>query len=127
MATRPGKTRPYKTLSAEQIEILPDLAGKLSKTQLAAYLGMSINTFNRICEDEPEIGLIYEQGRAVTTDAVASALIKKAKSGDVHAMKFYLERMSGWNETTVVKQETKKVKSFGDMYDDDDEDEDGDS
>lgn len=127
MASKKSKgTKPLRTLTEEQKAILPELAGRLTRAQVAHYFGMSANTLVRICRDEPEVEALYNQGRANTTEDIVSVLIKKAKSGDFNSIKLYLERMGGWHETTVVKQETKEVKTFSDMYEDDDENEDDD-
>ncbi len=127
MAARPKGTKPIRTLTAKQIKDLPDLAGRLTRSQLASHFGMCSNTLVRICRENPKINEAYESGRAKTIENVASVLIKRALAGDVNAAKFFLERQAGWTQTSVVKQETKKVKKFSDMYDDQDrEDEEGD-
>jgi hypothetical protein len=41
----------------------------------------------------------------------------KAQGGDNTAMIFYLKTQAGWKETTIVQNENKDVKTFGDMYD----------
>ena len=129
MSTLKSKTKRFKTLTKGQREELTELAGVLTKVQIAHRFCMSFNTFDAICKREPEVQMLYDKGLSIAVADIGLALYKKAKSGDVNAMKFYLERYAGRIPESIVKQETKKVKTFSDMYDDennDDEDEDED-
>lgn len=121
-----GKTKSTLTFTDAQRVELEEVSGLLTAKQVASHFGISYNTLLNMFAREPEIQQIFDRGRAKTTQIVANALIQKAKAGDVQAAKFYLERMAGWHETTLVQQETKQVKKFSDMYDDSDVDDDND-
>lgn len=120
-----GKFKPFKTLSTADKEEMIELSSVLTKTQIADHFGMCANTLRRIEKDDPEVGVILKKGKSQTIADVANSLINQAKNGSVSAAIFYLKTQGGWKETQIVQQETKPVKTFSDMYNDNtDEDED---
>lgn len=107
-----------RVLDDEEMAQVEALASVLTTDQIADYFGVGRTTFYQIMERQPDVSVRYKQGRAKAVRDIADNLVIKAQSGDNTAMMFYLKTQAGWKETTHVQQETKEVKTFGEMYDD---------
>jgi hypothetical protein len=67
------------------------LAAVCTKSQMAAYFGMTEKTFRAVEERQPEVSTAYRTGRAKGIANIGSVLYEKALSGDIRAMQFYLK------------------------------------
>ena len=104
-------------LNDDEIAQVEALASVLTTEQIADYFVIGRTTFYEIMERQPDVSVRYKRGRAKAIGNIAKNLVTKAQSGDNAAMIFYLKTQAGWKETTHVQQETKEVKTFSDMYD----------
>lgn len=107
-----------RVLTEQELTKVEALASVLTTEQIADYFGISRTTFYEIRDRQPEVSEHYKKGRAKAVGNIAQSLLKKAQEGDNAAMMFYLKTQAGWKETSHVQQETKQVKTFGDMYGD---------
>lgn len=94
--------RPVIELTDEQIIQVESLSAVLSKEQLCDYFGIANNTFDAICDRQPEVFERYKRGKAKAIASVASNLISQARNGNMTAAIFYLKTQAGWKETQVV-------------------------
>lgn len=90
--------RPVLSLNEEQVKEVEELAGKLTRTQIADYFGINPDTFNEIKKRQPEINRAYKKGRSNAVKAVAKSLFEKAIGGDTAAAAFYLKTQARWSE-----------------------------
>ncbi len=100
--------RPRKELTIDQMAQVEALAQYLSIEQLADYLKISRVTFYQIMKRNPEVSERYKKGRANAVAAISTTLIKKAMSGDVASMIFYLKTQAGWKEKQEIEISEKK-------------------
>jgi hypothetical protein len=102
MATNKGG-RPPKTLTAQQRSEVETLAAFLSLEQMAAYFGMTHETFNAICEREPDVFRAYKRGKSKAIGKVAQSLVTKALAGDTASAIFFLKTQARWAETQKLE------------------------
>lgn len=91
--------RPLKQLTDAQRAEVETLAAFLSTEQMAAYFGMSHDTFTAICEREPDILRAYKRGKSKAIGKVAQGLVQKALAGDTTSAIFFLKTQARWRET----------------------------
>lgn len=73
----------------------------LNKTQTAAVLGIHRDTFlEREKEENSRISGAIEEGKGIGVQGVVNALHEKAMTGDITAIKYYLNNRSGkdWSD-----------------------------
>ena len=83
--------RPIKELTEIDAIQVEALAAVCTKSQMAAYFGMTEKTFRAVEERQPEVSTAYRTGRAKGVANIGSVLYEKALSGDIRAMQFYLK------------------------------------
>ena len=105
-----------RILNDEELSQVEALASVLTTEQIADYFGIGRTTFYEVMKRQCEVSERYKKGRAKAIGNIAKGLLQKAQGGDNTAMIFYLKTQAGWKETTVVQNENKDVKTFGDMY-----------
>lgn len=110
--------QPRKVIRPEQYEQIERLSGVLTAGQLADYLGMARSTFFAMMKTDEVLARRYKAGRALAIASIADNLYQKALKGDSASIFFYLKTQAGYRETSVVLSENKEVKSFSDMYED---------
>lgn len=103
--------RPQKKLDDKQIAQVEALASVLTIEQIADYFGIARNTFNAICERQPEVFAHYKKGKTKAIANVAQNLIKQAQDGNTTAIIFFLKTQAGWKET----QQVDNISSDGSM------------
>jgi hypothetical protein len=82
--------RPRKVITAEHLRQIEVLAGYgLPEHKIARAIGVSPDTFWRNKKVRPEILVALERGSAVEDAKVARALVKKAESGNVPAIRWF--------------------------------------
>ena len=94
--------RPQKKLDEKQIAQVEALAAFLTLEQIADYFGMHRETFNAVCERQPEVFRQYKKGKSKAIASISQNLIKQAQDGNTTAAIFYLKTQAGWKETQVV-------------------------
>lgn len=94
------------------IKIIETMAGHgIPHDQIAASIGV---TEEQLLKDYSEVLAV---SLAQTNYEVAKQLLKKAKLGDVSAMKFWLERKGGWIQNIDLNSDVKvSPKSLDDFY-----------
>lgn len=102
--------RPQKKLTEKQIIQLEALASVLTLEQIAEYFGMHRDTFNAICERQPEVFQQYKKGKSKAIATVAQNLIRQAQEGNVTAIIFYLKTQAGWRETDSDAEQSTQIK-----------------
>ena len=103
--------RPQKKLDDKQIAQVEALAAFLTIEQIADYFGMHRETFNAVCERQPEVFRQYKKGKSKAIANISQNLIKQAQDGNTTAAIFYLKTQAGWTE----KQAIDHVSSDGSM------------
>lgn len=109
-----GGGQPKKKLTPDQVREVETLGALLSLEQISDYFGMARNTFNAICERQPEVLEQYKKGKARAIGSVAKGLLMQAREGNMTAAIFYLKTQAGWRETSVqelVGKDGKDLKS----------------
>lgn len=76
----------------------------LNQAQIAEYFGVSAKTVSDHKKYD-DFATALKRGQAKGISAVANALFKKAKDGDVTACALYLRARAGWEVTKNIKQE----------------------
>lgn len=110
--------RPQKTLDEKQIAQVEALASVLTLEQIADYFGIARNTFNAICERQPEVSAHYKKGKTKAVANVAQNLIKQAQDGNTTAIIFFLKTQAGWRETTDINANVKaEITSLSELLD----------
>ena len=89
---------PLKVLTDNQIADVEKLAAVLNQEQLSDYLGISHDTFSRICERDDKVMRSYKRGRANAIKEIGSSLMSKALDGDTSCQIFFLKTRAGWKE-----------------------------
>jgi hypothetical protein len=89
--------RPPILLTTEQIIQVEALAAVCTKSQMAAYFGVTEKTFRAIEKRQPEVFTAYRRGRARAVADIGSNLYQRALEGDIRAMQFYLKTQAGWS------------------------------
>ena len=95
--------RPIKELTEIDAIQVEALAAVCTKSQMAAYFGMTEKTFRAVEERQPEVSTAYRKGRAKAIAEVSSVLYEKAIGGDMRAIQFYLKTQAGWTEKTHIE------------------------
>lgn len=80
--------------------------------QIAALCGINESTFYEKKAEIPELIATLERGRAKGAAACAQMVLSMALKGDRDLLKFYLERRSGWKNTTVLETLPKPVEEM---------------
>ena len=103
--------RPIKELTEIDAIQVEALAAVCTKSQMAAYFGMTEKTFRAVEERQPEVSTAYRKGKAMAIADVATSLYEQAKNGNIQAAKFYLKTQAGWreHETTAVTASPENV------------------
>ena len=74
--------RPPAVLSPKQIDQVEALAAVCTKTQMAAYFGVTEKTFRAIEQRQSEVFTAYRKGRAMAIASVATSLYDRAMAGN---------------------------------------------
>ena len=74
----------------------------LTLEQIADYFGMHRETFNAVCERQPEVFRQYKKGKSRAIASISQNLIKQAQDGNTTAAIFYLKTQAGWRETNNI-------------------------
>lgn len=85
------------------------LASVLTLEQMSDYFGIARNTFNAICERQPEVLEHYKRGKTRAIGNVAKNLLTLANEGNLTAIIFYLKTQAGWRETTDINANVNTV------------------
>ena len=96
--------RPIKELTKIDAIQVEALAAVCTKSQMAAYFGMTEKTFRAVEERRPEVSTAYRTGRAKAIANIGSVLYEKALSGDIKAVQFYLKTQAGWTEKNYIER-----------------------
>ena len=99
--------RPQKKLDEKQTAQVEALASVLTLEQIADYFGMHRDTFNAICERQPEVFRHYKKGKTKAIANVAQNLIKQAQDGNITAIIFFLKTQAGWRENIDINANIK--------------------
>lgn len=65
---------------------------------IATTLGISPDTFKRICKRQPEVQEALDEGRAALGDEITDILLTKARKGETAAAIFLAKGRLGWRE-----------------------------
>ncbi len=103
-----GRGRPKGSTKVEigerELGMIEAMAGcGLTKAQISHILGVHRNTFHEYEQADSEIAERIERGRAAVEYAVSEALVMKALSGDVQAIRWYEMTRTGRSEKQEVK------------------------
>ena len=82
----------------KQMAQVEALASVLTLEQMSDYFGIARNTFNAVCERQPEVLEHYKKGKAKAIGNVAKNLLTIANKGNLTAIIFYLKTQAGWRE-----------------------------
>ena len=100
----------------KRVEINPNeverYAPYLNLEQLADCLGVSADTFQRRCKQDPELMRSYKAAKAKTIAVIAQSLVKKARDGDTSCQTFYLKTQAGWRERDREDKTTESVDTL---------------
>lgn len=83
------------------------LAAVLTVRQVAAYFGLGLSAFEKMLDSQPGSRICYERGKAMAIHSIGKTLVQVAESGDVAAIKYYLNCQAGWAEKAIVQHEGK--------------------
>ena len=92
-----------RKLTDDELDQLRRLAGLLNLDQVADYFAISLDNFEKMRKEDPEIMEIYRQGRSNTIGRVAQTLVQKALDGDAQSLMFYLTTQGRWTEKLDVE------------------------
>lgn len=97
--------RPKPELTEDQMRQLETMAGYgLTVDKMAAILGFSKKTLERIMADNPAVSDAIEKGRSTAESAITKTAYEMAKSGKVPAMTmFWLKCRARWREVHSVE------------------------
>ena len=95
--------RPIKELTEIDAIQVEALAAVCTKSQMAAYFGMTEKTFRAVEKRQPEVSTAYRIGRAKAIANIGSVLYEKALGGDIKAVQFYLKTQAGWTEKHALE------------------------
>jgi len=87
-----------RVLTDDEIADIEKLAAVLNHEQLSDFLGISHDTFSRICERDDKVMRSYKRGRAKAIKDIGSSLMSKALEGDTACQIFFLKTRAGWKE-----------------------------
>lgn len=84
---------------------IEDLARQgLKDHEIAALSGISKQKFSEKKSELSELNEALAKGRAKGTSMASTALWRNIAGGDTQAIKFFLERVSGWKQTQVIEK-----------------------
>jgi len=92
---------------------LETLGAVLNQQQIADYFMISKETLQQIFKRDAESLCMYKKGKAVAISDIASALLIKARAGDVASMFFYLKTQAGWREVSRDEVENNNAQVTG--------------
>ena len=88
-----------RVLTDSEIQSVRKLAPLLNQEQLSDYLGMSPDTFKRICDRDEKVMRAYKESRSAVLGKIAGSLVKEALEGSLAAKIFYLKTQGRWSES----------------------------
>lgn len=95
-------------LTQEQKEEIGRMAGYLTQTQIADYLGIEQDTLTAIRKRDKDLDKLYKQGKSRKLMTYAEALEGKAIGsnpiGDTAAIVFYLKTQGGYRTADSIEQ-----------------------
>lgn len=109
-----------RVLSADELDQLKRLSPMLVDYQLADYFMVSLPTFKKILERQPEVNTILKHGRAALSSEIQLKLFEKARKGHLGAICFFLKTQNQWSETTkleVITEEKPSTTTIIDVFD----------
>lgn len=111
---RPKKKLPRQCGGMDVYEAITDMARRgLRETDIARCLGMHLNTWVRIKEENQKALDAFEAGRGAEHEALIGTLHKAAlQDGNVAAAMFLLKTRYGYRETMEVQQENRVKVMF---------------
>ena len=83
----------YIKVTSIQVE---GLVAVCTKSQMAAYFGMTEKAFRAIEDRQPEVSTAYRIGRVKSIANIGSVLYVKALGGDIRAAQACLRNQAGW-------------------------------
>lgn len=122
--------------SAEDVQTVDKMAGVLTAGQLAAFFGVSEDTFNRRLRDTPELLRAYQKGRARMIGVAGSTLVRlavgsnaildaqgrvlmPAQPPNITALIFYLKTQAKWSERIPTDGMSDELRALLSMATDD--------
>lgn len=100
-------------LTVEGMNLVRRAAGLgLTLKGIAALLGMTDRTLQERRKQYPEIDEVFEIGRVEADLAVSDALFKKARNGDMAAIRWYEMTRTGRNPNLPVIESDAGTESF---------------
>lgn len=97
-------------LTDEQIQIVQNMAAKLTQGQMSDFLGISEKTFREIMHRDERVSTAYKKGKAQQIARVAGFLFDKCEAGDTASIIFFLKTQAGWRETDREVTELPQIK-----------------
>ena len=71
--------------------------------QIADHFGISVKTFQRVMERQPDVMTAYKKGKSSKIKYVASKLMDKINDGDLTAIIFFMKTQAGWTEKQAME------------------------
>jgi hypothetical protein len=105
----PTQKRLIDEKELQQVEKLAGLG--LNMKQIAHIIGVCKKTLERRMQDQPEVAVAVEKGRALAIAKVSKTAYELALSGKHPVMTiFFLKCRAGWSETDAEDTEQEKYK-----------------
>lgn len=96
--------RPRVDLSEKEIAQIEALAGYgLPENAIAHALGISVSTLARRKEDTKRVAVAVARGKAKAQGLIGEALFRRAKAGDVPAIKWWEQTRLGYRDAQSVQ------------------------
>lgn len=106
------KTDSQKFPTQQDIELVEKLAAfGVNTRDIAAILEVSPNYFGKARVRDKNLREAWARGKAKGVSKMSQKLFQTGMNGDVQAMKYYLSRKGGWEETINVNQRDKTLES----------------
>ena len=101
--------KPYKFTAPRRALVLKAISDGKTRSAAMESLGLARQTLTMAMKRDPEFAALVEAAEMPVHEAVESALLKSAKSGNVTSMIFYLcNRVPGrWQHVNQVRVDTK--------------------
>lgn len=91
--------RPRKEVPVDSAKRIAKAAAEgASIVGIAAYLGVSVKTFNRWLDEDPTLKEAIDLGREVERNVLHSGLVQAAHKGNIVAAMFLLKARHGYRE-----------------------------